>query len=93
MAKKITAVIACYKDEQANIRRDELRLMLKTWVNFETGFFEIPKAKNKKGKVVSKTVPIHPQLKPVLLEMIKRSKTKYLVPDDLAFRKRSNHRR
>ncbi len=65
-----------------NIRRDELRLMLKTWVNFETGFFEIPSAKNKKGKVVSKTVPIHPQLKLVLVEMMRRSKTKYLAPND-----------
>lgn len=64
-----------------SMRRDEYRLMQKSQVNFETGYFEIPKTKIKKDKVISKTVPIHPQLKPILLEAVARAKGKYLFPN------------
>ena len=55
--------------------------MEKSWVNFETGHFEIPQTKTKKGKVISKTVPIHPDLKPILAEAISRSKSQYVFPN------------
>ncbi len=64
-----------------SMRRNELRFMLKSQVNFETGHFEIPKAKNKKGKVISKTIPIHPQLMKVLKEAVTKSPGQYLFPD------------
>ncbi len=63
------------------MRRDEVRLMKKLWVNFETGHLEIPQTKTKKGKVISKTVPIHPDLKPVLLEAVSKSKSEYVFPN------------
>jgi integrase len=64
------------------MRRDEVRLMEKSWVNFETGHFEIPKVKMNKKKVISKTVPIHPQVRPMVEEAIARSKSKYVFPDE-----------
>jgi integrase len=64
-----------------SMRREELRLMEKVRVNLETGFFEIPKTKTRRRKVISKTVPIHPQLKVVLQEAITRSTNKYLFPN------------
>ncbi len=84
-AKKISEAIFWYGVYMVlymtTMRRDELRVMEKSQVNFETGFFEIPVAKNKKGKVISKTIPIHPQLRPILQEAIARSKSKYLFPN------------
>ncbi len=63
------------------MRRDELRFMEKSWVNFETNHFEIPSTKTMKGKVISKAIPIHPDLKPILEEAIARSNSKYLFPN------------
>lgn len=64
------------------LRRDNIRLMEKGWVNFETGHFELPKTKTRRGKVISKTVPIHPKLTPILEEAISRSQSKYVFPDE-----------
>jgi integrase len=64
------------------MRRDEVRLMKKMSVNFDSGYFELPKSKTKKGKMISKTVPIHPKLIPMLEEAIARSKSEYVFPDE-----------
>lgn len=64
------------------MRRDEVRLMEKSWVNFGTGHFEIPKVKMNKKKIISKTVPIHPQVRLIVEEAIARSKSKYVFPDE-----------
>lgn len=66
----------------AGMRRDEVRLMKKASVNFDSGYFELPKSKMKKDKVISKTVPIHPKIVPILKEAIARSKSEYVFPDD-----------
>jgi len=63
------------------MRRDQVRLMEKSWANFETGHFEFPQTKTMKGKVISKTVPIHPELKSILAEAISRSKSVYVFPN------------